>query len=99
MLMPTSAYDLRASGGGAEASDRRRPVPSYYLGLCGLGPPFLGGGGGCEAHGKGYPLGVLTTRVPSGPYLLWRTPSLSDVRAIMVIMCVFRVTLLCQAVA
>jgi hypothetical protein len=58
MLMPTSAYDLRASGGGAEASDRRRPVPSYYLGMCGLGPPFLGGGeGGARLTGRVIRLG------------------------------------------
>jgi hypothetical protein len=29
---------------------------------------------GCEAPGKGYPLGVLTVQVFGGPDLLWRTP-------------------------
>jgi hypothetical protein len=80
----------------------RHPVPSHCLGLRGLGPPFRAGGGGGEALRKGYLLGVLTLRVPGGPDLIWKTypyrVSLSDVKVIMVIMCVLMVELLCEAV-
>jgi hypothetical protein len=40
--------------------------------LRGLGLPFWG----CEAPGKGYPLGVLSIQVLGGPDLLCRTLSL-----------------------
>jgi hypothetical protein len=97
MLTPASAYNLQPSGMGTEPSNRRCPILSHCLGLRGLGPPFRW----CEAPRKGYPLRVLTVQVTSGTNLLWRTcphwVTLSDVRVIMMIMCVLVVELLCQA--
>jgi hypothetical protein len=45
MLLPTLVCKLWLIGGGTGTPDRRCPIPSHYIGWCGLGLPFLGGGG------------------------------------------------------